>query len=266
MTRTVVTCEILVSGLRRLGVTPGGVLLVHSSLKSLGTVEGGPETVIAALQEVITPDGTLVMPAFSYGEIGPEQPRFDVRHTRSCTGLITEVFRTMPGVRRSLHPTHSLAAWGRLREVIVEGHELCTTPGPPGSPFHRIDQHGGQILFLGAGLQVNTMLHCCEEWAPRPESLEAKTEHLEVVDYCGRAIAVALNRHRDGTSRHYGKIEPLLQQWGCMRVGRIGQATCRLVDSRLMVDHILQLLREVDRDFLAHDRLPGEDPPGRVSP
>ena len=55
----------LVDDLRRLGVRPGMVLLVHSSLSALGWVVGGPVVVIQALQDVLTPDGTLVMPAHS---------------------------------------------------------------------------------------------------------------------------------------------------------------------------------------------------------
>ena len=76
-------------------------------------IRGPVEAVIGAFQDVLTPEGTLVLPALSYDEIGPDQPRFDVLRTKSCVGLIPETFRTMPGVRRSLHPTHSVAAWGR---------------------------------------------------------------------------------------------------------------------------------------------------------
>lgn len=243
-------------GLRRLGVRPRGVLLVHSSLKSLGRVLGGPQAVVAASQDVLTSDGTLVMPTLSYVEIGENRLRFDVRHTRSCTGLVTEVFRTMPGVRRSLHPTHSLAAWGRLRDRIVEGHELCSSPGPLGSPWHRLYELGAQILFLGCSLAVNTMLHCVEEWAPVPHSLKVETQPLEVAGYDGRVIAVPQHRHAGRRSRFYAKMEPLFRQWGCMTVGRVGAAECRLIDSRTMVDRTLQLIREVDPDLFGHNRLP----------
>jgi len=253
-----VTRESLADDLRRLGIAEGDVLLVHSSLRSLGHVEGGPQTVVLALQDVLTPSGTLTMPTLSYEDIGPAQPRFDVTQTPSCTGLITETFRTMPGVRRSLHPTHSLAAWGRLRDHIIEGHERCTSLGPVGSPWHKLFEHGASVLFMGCGLHTNTMLHCVESWASAPGCLNDEVEQLEVVDYEGRVIAVPQHRDAGRRWRFYAKMEPLLEAWGCMRTGRVGNAVCRLIDSRVMVERTLRLLREVDPQFFTHDRLPEE--------
>ncbi|MBN2583187.1 MAG: AAC(3) family N-acetyltransferase [Planctomycetes bacterium] len=251
-----VTRNMIAEGLRRLGVRPGEVLLLHSSLKSLGRVEGGPQTLVAALQDVLTTEGTLVMPTLTWDTVNAEHPRFDVRQSASRVGLVTEVFRTMPGVRRSLHPTHSLAAWGRLRDELLEGHEACTSAGPIGSPYHRIVEHGGRILFLGCRLSSNTMMHCVEEWAPVPESLTAEMQPLEVVDYDGRIIPSPQHRHAGARSRHYAKMAPLFEQWGCLVTGRVAEAECRLVDSAIMAERTLRLLREVDRDLFTHDQLP----------
>src|SRR5512137_302949 len=96
----------LASDLLELGVRPEGVLLVHSSLKALGPRAGGPAHVIAGLQRALGPRGTLLMPALSYASVTPEHPLFDLRTTPSCVGIIPETFRRMPGVLRSLHPTH----------------------------------------------------------------------------------------------------------------------------------------------------------------
>jgi len=60
------TISDLVADLKRMGVRPGDVLIVHSSMKSLGHVHGGPESLIAALQRAVGPRGTIVMTAFSY--------------------------------------------------------------------------------------------------------------------------------------------------------------------------------------------------------
>ena len=57
----------LVAQLKQLGITPGGILLVHSSLRPLGKVEGGAETVVNALLEALGPEGTLLMPGFQSG-------------------------------------------------------------------------------------------------------------------------------------------------------------------------------------------------------
>ncbi len=64
----------MVPDLLALGVRPGGVLLVHSSLRSLGPLPGGAESVIRALLAVLGPDGTLLMPALSYASVGATGP------------------------------------------------------------------------------------------------------------------------------------------------------------------------------------------------
>ena len=85
----------LAAELRRLGIRPGDVLIVHSSMKSIGRVQGGPETVVAALQQAVGPRGTIVMPAFAFHfekVYWPVEP-YDPNTTPSKVGLISETFR-----------------------------------------------------------------------------------------------------------------------------------------------------------------------------
>jgi Aminoglycoside N3''-acetyltransferase len=60
-----VTVDRIAADFRALGVEAGDTLLVHSSLRELGWVAGGPQAVVDALQRVLTPQGSLVMPAHS---------------------------------------------------------------------------------------------------------------------------------------------------------------------------------------------------------
>src|SRR6476620_10567900 len=110
----------LLADLQRIGIKKGDSLLVHSSLSKIGFVEGGPKTVIEALQEAVGEEGTLLFPAFPAKGRNKthleEHPFFDVRNTPSQMGSITEYFRGMKGVLRSLHPTDSIAAKGPLAE------------------------------------------------------------------------------------------------------------------------------------------------------
>ena len=114
----------LVRDLLALGVRPGGVLLVHSSLKALGPAAGGPAAVIEALREALGPGGTLLMPALSYATVTRVNPVFDQKATPSCVGVIPETFRRMAGVRRSLHPTHSVCACGPMAAGSARGARL----------------------------------------------------------------------------------------------------------------------------------------------
>ena len=63
--RTYVACDSLADDLRKLGVAPDQSILLHSSMRSLGWVEGGEAAVVAALSGVIGPGGTIVVPAMT---------------------------------------------------------------------------------------------------------------------------------------------------------------------------------------------------------
>jgi len=135
--------------LRNLGIREGGVLLVHASLRSLGPVDGGAETVICGLLDALGEHGTLLMPALSYESVGVHNPVFDLLHTPSCVGALTEYFRTRSGTLRSVHPTHSVCGIGPKAEELCQEHYLDTTPCGEHSPFSRLRAMEGQILFLG---------------------------------------------------------------------------------------------------------------------
>jgi len=150
------------------GVRHGGVLLVHSSLSSLGRVAGGPKTVILGLLKALGPAGTLLMPALSYSHVTSESPFFDVRRTPSNVGAIPEFFRTRFAAQRSVHPTHSVCGTGRHALRLLADHWKDSTPCGPKSPFHLLPDYQGQILMLGCGLRPNTSMHAIEELAEPP--------------------------------------------------------------------------------------------------
>lgn len=162
----------IASDARTLGVRPGSVLLVHSSLRSLGCKGIHPQDVIDGLLLALGDGGTLVFPALSYLHCGPAHSMvFDVKNTPSNVGALPEYFRTsVPGVRRSLCPTHSCCAIGAQRDYVVGGHQLDDTPAGPNSPFHRVMELDGSILFLGCGTNCNTSMHAIEELS-RPDYL-----------------------------------------------------------------------------------------------
>ncbi|WP_209332521.1 AAC(3) family N-acetyltransferase [Lunatimonas salinarum] len=154
--------------LRRLGVQEGSSLLVHASLRSLGEFPERAERVVAALKTILGPKGTLLMPALSYKFVTQDQPIFDLMATPSCVGGLSEYFRTSRDTLRSMHPTHSVCAWGADAKWFVEGHEQDQTPVGPHSPFSKLRQAGGFLLFLGCGLRPNTSMHGVEEWVTPP--------------------------------------------------------------------------------------------------
>ena len=183
------TVDSLTADLRDLGVTAGACLLVHTSLSALGWVVGGEHAVVLALRRAIDPDGrgegTLVMPAQSWQLCDPAYlnnpavprewwsairahlPAWDPASTPTRTmGAVAELFRTLPGVRRSDHPHRSCAAEGRHAERVVARHDL-TSPVGEGSPLRALYDLGADaavaVLLLGVGHEKSTALHLAED-------------------------------------------------------------------------------------------------------
>lgn len=245
------TVESLEADLRTLGLATGQVVLVHSSLSSLGWVVGGAQAVLIALMNVLTDSGTLVMPAYSSDNSDPthwkdpavpegwwqtirdHMPAFDRKLTPSRrVGVIPELFRTAKDVRRSDHPSTSFCAWGRYAHAITADHRLNSSFGEE-SPLARVYDLHGLVLQLGVGHDTNSSLHLAEhraEW-PSMHSIKAgaavQLEHgRQWVQYEG------LNYNSDDFAQAGTEFDAA-HNTVC---GKVGQATARLMDQRSLVD------------------------------
>lgn len=166
------TVEDLNAALRRVGITPGDVLMVHSAFDAFVGFQGGPVDVVRALQDAVGTSGTLLMPTMPFQgaaiDYARGDPLFDPRLTVSRMGLITEVFRRSPGVARSRHPTHSVAAWGSRADVLLADHERAGTPCGRSTPYGRLLDHEGKILLMGVSPSTITFCYfVAEELEPR---------------------------------------------------------------------------------------------------
>ncbi|MGQ4332124.1 aminoglycoside N(3)-acetyltransferase [Streptomyces hayashii] len=185
-TGPLVTQDSLAAELRGLGVAAGEILLVHSSLRSLGWVCGGAVAVVRGLLDALGPDGTLVVPTQT-GDLSdpavwrsppvPEEwwetiratmPAYDSLLTPARgVGVIPETVRTWPGARRSAHPQTSFAALGARAAEVVEGHAPDCRLGED-SPLARLEKSGARVLLLGAGYDACTSFHLAEYRIPAP--------------------------------------------------------------------------------------------------
>ncbi len=135
----------LVVGFKKTGLTAGDVVLVHSSYKSLGAVDGGPQTVVDALLEVITPTGTLIIPTFNFNFNKGES--WDVRTTPSHMGVLTEIIRLNPNSRRVFHPFYSFAILGKLKDKLTKVRYKDSYG--PDSIFMQLRKLDAKIMVIG---------------------------------------------------------------------------------------------------------------------
>ena len=242
--RVLTTAEIA-AGLREIGVRAGMQLMVHSSLSRFGFVEGGARAVIDALMEVITPQGTLLMPSFNHGAAFEEgAPGFyDPSETPTTNGAIPDLFWRLPGVSRSLNPTHPFAAWGRDHQSLTQFHHRTLTMGPE-SPLGRLCSAGGYGLLLGVGYGSNTFHHVVEMFTNAP-CLGQRSEAYPVRLPDGRTVLGRTWGWRASACPidDYARYQTEMEARALHRVGMIAKSRItlfRLQDCYEVIAHLLQ--------------------------
>ncbi len=217
---------------KKLGINKGDTLLVHSSLRSLGGATA--RDVIDGLLLALGEEGTLVLPALSYMHCNPSKPLFHYRNTPSNVGALAEYFRTeVEGVVRSICPTHSCCALGKNAEYVTSGHLLDDTPCGANSPFKRVMELKGKILFIGCGMCPNTSMHAVEELSC-PDYLFGEMYDYTVTDASGNTAVSKCRAHGfSGVIQRYGRLADLLDGEE-LKIGNILKAQCHLVSTPAM--------------------------------
>jgi aminoglycoside 3-N-acetyltransferase len=163
--RPYLTQDDVETALQQAGLKPGDAVLGHFSLSRFGYIEGGAEGLIDTLLDLLGPDGTLIMPTFSFSWLG--HLAFNAARTPSRVGVVSDHFWRRSGVQRSPHPTHSFAASGKLASLLLQGHDYTQAPLGEHSPINRLANADGKILMF-APLKSNTSMHVGEYLAGVP--------------------------------------------------------------------------------------------------
>jgi aminoglycoside 3-N-acetyltransferase len=244
------TVRTLTAQLHALGVTPGDVVLLHSSMHSLGFVVAGSPSVVQALLDAVGPAGTVVVPTHTSDNCDPsgwsnppvpqswwpviraESPGFHPASTPSrWMGVIAENVRTWPGARRSNHPWLSFAAVGARAAEVTADHVLDDALGEQ-SPLGAVYRLDGKVLLLGVGHDSNTSLHLAE-WrqkspprGPRGASVQRPDGTSEWVTWTD-----VLEDEDD-----FAELGAAFEAEGRASIGPVGNATARLMSQRALVD------------------------------
>lgn len=219
-----------------LGLKPGDTVLVHASMKALKTART-PEEIIEDIQQVLGEKGTLLFPALTYENVNREHPVFDSEAVEPCVGLLPRTFWKMPGVERSVHPTHSVCARGRLAHTLTVGHAMDDTAVGPHSPFMLLPVYGGKLLFIGDVLHACTMMHGVEDIVEPPYIRRVKARYT--VNEQEREYIV---NDDYGWGSEFQRFGNLLEEPDIRR-GTLGEGPATLIDARALLAAALMRMR-----------------------
>lgn len=255
----VITKQEIICKLKELGLLRGDVVMVHTSLKSIGYVCGGAQAVIEALIEAVGEDGTIMMPTQSWKNLDPETgvhwevseddwptirenwPAYDKNITPTNTmGAVAEMFRSWPGSIRSDHPTRSVCAWGKYAEFLTENHDLSNIFGD-GSPISRLYDLDAKVLLMGVGYNKNTSIHLADCRAIYP-SKHNFTEHSAVMENGVRVWKAYNTLFVDGED--FESIGSDFEKSHAVSSCSLGNATLRLMSQRELVDFSVKWIEQ----------------------
>ena len=240
--------NILKEDLIKLGIKKDDTILMHSSLSSLGYIEGGADTVIDTLLDVLS-EGTLLIPALSFDFVTGDNPVFDIKNTSSCVGKISETFRKREGVIRSMHPTHSVCGIGKYANEILKEHINSDTPVGKDSPFALLPKYKGKVLMLGCKLYPNTSFHGIEEKGNVSYVLSPEKREYTLIDENGIQTKKEYFYHyidENGFGQRYDRIGELMG----LKPSKVLNADCYLIDAEKMWDVALDKLKEDEQYFV----------------
>ena len=237
---------------------PGDIVMVHSSLSSIGNVMGGPEAVCRCLQKVLTESGTLLMPSYYQPEpilkMIKKGVLVDLHTAESSMGKLTETFRTLPGVKRSSHPFSSVCAWGRYSNEMTNGHTNSPYICGPRSPFFELIERSGKYMGIGIDIRVIALYHVLEEnWNEFPVRVHYPERFtVRYIDADGERIErelILLDPVVSRTRIDQEKRGAWIRRWlthymrreGILHEFKFGQSTSWIVDAKSFY-HQLKIL------------------------
>ncbi|GIF72920.1 aminoglycoside N(3)-acetyltransferase [Asanoa siamensis] len=248
----------LVDDLRRLGLPQGGQVLVHCSMRALGFVRGGPDTLLSAIQQVIGPTGTVVVPTQTANNSTTSRdhhaaiagmrrrqrkryveglPGFDRDRSPSFRmGLLAEHVRTRPDAVRSGHPQTSFAAIGPSAGTLMARHRLDSHLGDE-SPLAALHDANGYSLMVGVGYDKCTALHLAEYRLPK--GVPTRTKQYRCFVARGRHRTTLLFRAIDLDDSCFPQLGESLDSRPFVRTGSVGDAYARLIPIKDAVDHAI---------------------------
>ena len=267
--------------LESMGLKGDETILIHSSMKAIGAVDGGADTVLDVWMEYFK-NGLLLLPTHTWKTVNADNPVYNPYTTPSCVGLLTNMFMKRDGVIRSLHPTHSMSGYGKNAADYLAGEEYNNTPCTPGGCYDRLKEVGGKVLLVGVGHERNTYIHSVEEVLNVPNRLSDMPMELviELQEESNNSGKLPPYNRDDGWKKHtdnklyrkvyvrkhynaqqphisedFVKLNQIFLDSGVVRKVKFGDADSLLCDAKGMFNIVRQVIAPDPECIVTKDTL-----------
>ena len=258
-----VKIEDIAAAFRYVGAVPGDLVLYHGSMKSIGYVEGGPQTVADGVLESVSPGGTIAIPTLWYTGKLPGRSRevdFSIETSPSWNGAMAEAVRQDPRSIRSNHWTHSVSAIGpRAAELTASHGKGRMYPSPWSdtafaeiSPWSHLYEWNALYAFIGVDMSSCTMKHWIESrYVSRILDLlsdERRQEYRDMLRHDRQTVGICFGIEGP-------KMQHYLESLDLIRKTKLGKAEVIAIRTRPMVDNMLKALTAAPEKWFPADFL-----------
>lgn len=238
-----------------IGAQPGDTIMMHGSLSSMGTVDGGPKTIFDGMLEACGPCGTVGMATLWFYKADMLEKDFDIATSPSYNGALAEGIRLDPRSVRSNHFSHAVSAIGARAEELTRDHGASGLRPAPwtdrafalSSPWTRVVEWNALYTFIGVTLRVCTLKHWIEgEIALSfirkfpPERQQAIRDTLKSLEH----------PEKPWPWFNIEKIQAELEEQGVVKTTKLGCAHLRGVRTRPLVDYAIKRVLASPGEFM----------------
>ncbi len=227
--------------LEKINAPRDSVVLMHSSLRSVGEVEGGGEGLLDAFIEYFTAEGGLFCVAtHTWGNLGTDKITLDMTAPESNLGAFATIAALDKRGIRSENPSHSMVVFGdrEKAEAFIREDAFVTTPTAPESCYGKLLCENGKVLLVGVAQNKNTYLHCVDEMLGTKDRMSAESTRLTVKRLTGEVVERDITFYDESlygdVSLRFTKYDTAFRYHRCIVDGFIGDAPTQLCDARGM--------------------------------
>ncbi len=232
------------------------MVLMHSSLRAIGAVEGGAKGLLDILIEYFTAEGGLLcVPVHTWHNLEREIT-LDLSSSDNCLGYFSTVAAEDPRGYRTDNPTHSMVIFGdrAKAEKIGAGEAFVETPTSPQSCYGKLYDEDGYVLLVGVAHNRNTYLHTVDEMLETPNRMDDKAIETAVRYADGRIVKrpfrLFLTDYTEDISDRFIKFDIPFRYHRCGVDGFLGNAPSQLLSARKMKEVMEMIYRRCPTDPL----------------